>query len=261
MNFQKEVLDKSHEIPVLVDFWAPWCGPCKFIGPILEELAEEQKDKWKLVKVNVDENQEVSSRYSIRGIPAIKLFNKGEIAGEFSGALPKGQIQKWLEDYIPDANKQKLSSILETETAIPDQDFINKLESFIQQNPNNTNAKVHLAKHLVFISPAKIDDLLEGITIGDESYDLAQHISHLKRFFTTDYSNHSDVENHLDDARFDIMESDLESGIEKIIKANIIDKNYAEDLPRLTAIALFEILGKTHPITQQYRRRFDMALY
>ena len=95
-NFDQEVI-KSDK-PVLVDFWAPWCGPCQMMGPIIDELAEEMKDKMKIGKVNVDENSEISSKYEVMSIPALKVFKDGKIVKEFVGAqnkmILKGELEK-----------------------------------------------------------------------------------------------------------------------------------------------------------------------
>lgn len=103
-NFQKEVLDKSHEKPVLVDFWAPWCGPCRVLGPTLEKLAKANKGAWRLVKINADKYPGLSQRYGIRGIPAVKLFVDGEVRDEFVGALPEHAIRQWLNRALPASN-------------------------------------------------------------------------------------------------------------------------------------------------------------
>ncbi len=86
-NFQNDVIEKSFDKPVLVDFWAEWCAPCRMIGPILEKLADENKDSWELAKVDTDKNQEVAMKYGVRGIPNVKLFRNGEVINEFTGAL------------------------------------------------------------------------------------------------------------------------------------------------------------------------------
>ncbi|MDC0975646.1 thioredoxin [Alphaproteobacteria bacterium] len=97
-NFKIDVLDSKQ--PVLVDFWAEWCGPCKAIAPSLEELSEEMASKLKIVKINVDENPSISQTYSIRSIPALMIFKDGEKVSEKMGALPKSALQSWVNETI-----------------------------------------------------------------------------------------------------------------------------------------------------------------
>ncbi|MEI7891282.1 MAG: thioredoxin [bacterium] len=94
-NFEKDVLQS--DVPVLVDFWAPWCGPCQMMGPIVEQLAEEIGDKAKVGKINVDENPEISSKFGIMSIPAIKIFKGGKVVKEFTGVQPKDALKKEIE--------------------------------------------------------------------------------------------------------------------------------------------------------------------
>ena len=97
-NFKIDVLDSKQ--PVLVDFWAEWCGPCKAIAPSLEELSEEMASKLKIVKINVDENPSISQTYSIRSIPALMIFKDGKKISEKMGALPKSALQSWVNETI-----------------------------------------------------------------------------------------------------------------------------------------------------------------
>tara|TARA_B100000609_G_scaffold118886_1_gene94675 strand:+ start:49 stop:372 length:324 start_codon:yes stop_codon:yes gene_type:complete len=97
-NFDNEI--SSSNIPVLVDFWAEWCGPCKSLGPILEEISKDLKDKLQVVKVNLDENQDLAMKYSIRSIPTLLLFKKGELVDTKVGLLPKSDLVEWLDSKI-----------------------------------------------------------------------------------------------------------------------------------------------------------------
>ena len=261
MNFQKDVLDRSFQKPVLVDFWAEWCGPCRVLGPTLEQLAEEQKERWELVKIDTEEFQDLAVQYNIRSIPNVKLFYKGEIAAEFAGALSKSMVEKWLDENLPDPSVESLHQILESQVRIPDEIMIALLKDFCSKNPTSLEARLALAKHLIFLEKDKALELVQEIHLGNPLFDDAEDIRNLHRFFSQDFNPEIEIEKLLQVAKEASMRSDFKKAIEKIIDASAIDKNYLQDMPRKTAIAFFRTWGNQHELTKSYRWKFDMVLY
>lgn len=99
-NFEKEVIEKSKEVPIVVDFWAEWCPPCKILGPIMEKLAKEYDGKFILAKADVNQSNQKASKYEVMSIPNVKMFKNGTVVDEFVGALPESQVKEWLDKNI-----------------------------------------------------------------------------------------------------------------------------------------------------------------
>jgi putative thioredoxin len=261
MNFDSDVLRKSYEKPVVVDFWAPWCGPCRMLSPVIEELAEEHKEKWSLVKVNTEEEEDLALRYNIRSIPNVKMFYQGEVVAEFAGALPKRAILQWLDENLPDERKKDMDALLaRLQNGGAMENVLTDLKKFVAENPGMTEARLALAVHLATSEPETALELVAPITMGDKFYETAEDIRTLVRLMTF-ASNSSPAALALDRARNALKAQDEEEAIRLIIEATTIDRSYDNDLPRKAAIALFRLWGQQHSLTKNYRWQFDMALY
>ena len=260
MNFEKEVIAASNEVPVVVDFWAPWCGPCQFLGPVIEQLAGEADGRWRLVKVNTDENQQLSSQYGIRGIPAVKMFSKGAVVAEFTGALPKHEILKWLDKHIPTEEKLLFEEIKreleEGETAA-----LGRLEKFVVDYPAFDDAKVALAKELIWIAPDRSLELMAEIKDRNRYFEISEQLNALAVLLKAEFHGPSPAQAKLAASQEAFRSGDLESGIALLIEAVSLDKSYMDELPRKACVAFFNLMGPTHEYTKKFRRRFDMALY
>jgi len=257
MDFKSAVLERSFERPVVVDFWAPWCGPCRVLGPTIEKLAAEQADKWDLVKINTEEETAVAQQYKIMSIPNVKLFHQGEVIAEFTGAQPRNVIEKWLAEHIPDDRKADLQSLIDNAHT---PEGLAQLEAFVAENPDIQEAVLSLARHLVFQDTQKAVELVAHVKAADEMAEVAQDIRtvlELQQF----EDQGSPASAALMAAQAALGQSNHAQTIQQLIEATTLDKTLAHDLPRRSAIAFFRLLGPTHPLTKEYRWRFDMALY
>ncbi len=145
-NFETEVLQASLETPVLVDFWATWCGPCKSLGPLLEKLAGEYAGAFRLAKVDVDKNQELAAMFGIRSVPTVMLVKDGQILDGFAGALPEGALREFLGRYVQPAATAPEAAPAAAET--PEQ-AINRLQQAIAAEPDRAELKLELAEALM----------------------------------------------------------------------------------------------------------------
>jgi putative thioredoxin len=263
-DFEREVIQRSHEIPVLVDFWAEWCAPCRMLSPILEKLARQSIGEWVLAKVNTEELPGVAAQYGIRSIPNVKLFYGGKVIGEFVGALPEPHVAQWLKKNLPSRNQSKIDEAIH---AIDERKLAQAqplLEAVLAEEPANQQAKVLLARTYLFQNPARTEQLVEQVDDPQFS-EIADALRTLARLITLESDSNqlqdSPTRQQYLTAIAELRSQRFEAALEKFIEVIRTDRYYDEDGSRKACIAIFKFLGEEHPITQKYRRDFSSALY
>jgi putative thioredoxin len=262
-NFQKDVIEKSFDKPVLVDFWAEWCAPCRMIGPILEKLSEESKEEWELAKVDTDKNQEIAMRYGVRGIPNVKLFRNGEVINEFTGALPEPAIKEWLKKSIP---SKFADQIEHAKILLGKGDLVTArimLEEIHKGDINNSEVKVLLAKILLFENQKEALRLTQNVDGNLANIELAEAINTLAELLNRNKNSMPDgeVKEKYISAIGDIKNQNFDSALTKLIEIIRTDRNYDDDGARKACIAIFKFLGEENELTLKHRRDFGSALY
>ncbi len=256
-NFEIDVLEASEAQPVLVDFWAPWCGPCRVLGPIIEKLANEERAAWKLVKVDTDQHPELSERFHIRGIPNVKMFYHGAVIAELAGALPEHELRRWIADQLPGEDKEALMQGIEYLQKGLEQDAIPLLQK--AADAGLADAKVWLAQAIVLEEPQKAIALLEHAGLSDKENALREiAVALLDR----PLSYPADPAREPYAAGVEALRaSDFSAALDNLIQSVSLNKEYQNEMARKLVVAIFQLLGPTHPSTVEHRRAFSMALY
>lgn len=179
-KFQEEVIDESHRRPVVVDLWAPWCGPCRTLGPILERLAEEEAGRFLLAKVNVDENPALAQAFQVRGIPAVHALRNGKVVDSFTGALPELEVRAWLRGILPGPEEALLEQAAQLQTEGKTEAAKKRYEQVLEAQPRNGDAHFQLAKILVAEGQLDAAERHLGLILPDDATRLEKEISTLR---------------------------------------------------------------------------------
>lgn len=273
-DFQKEVIEKSKLAPVVVDFWAPWCGPCRALGPILEKLAEEYQGKFFLARINADENQTLSAEFGVRGIPSVKAVYNGEIVNEFSGALPEPAVREFLDQIIPNESEIKRQQAMALYESGDLQTALTLLKDSITLDENNVNAIIdlaslllennepHAARTLVEKLPASVQlderarELLARIELTDRASKLPDKQTLMQQIQDDD----TNMQARLDLANHYISEQAYNDAFEQLFDVLKKDRHYGDDAARKTMLSVFTILGPQDPRVRDARNTLARLL-
>jgi putative thioredoxin len=236
-SFQADVLDRSAATPVVVDLWAPWCGPCRTLGPILEKVVDETDGKVVLVKVNVDENPQVSQAFRVQGIPAVYAVADGKVVSGFVGAQPEAAVREFVDSLLPSEEDEKIAALL----AAGDEA---SLRQVLDQQPDHHDAIVALAELLAGRrDDGDLDEALALLGRIPETPE-TRRVAALVRTGTVAGANGNGAG--------DDITAKLDS---------LLDQVKGDDTARQEYVDLLEVLGPDDPRTADYRKRLTRQIF
>ncbi len=274
-DFYTTVLEASHQRPVLVDFWADWCAPCRTLGPMLDAIADSLQGTLLVAKVNTEEQQELAAQFGIRSLPTVKLFRNGQPVDEFMGALPEAEIRAFLDKHIP----RESDNILAQADALMGQGEFEQAAALVEQahlqDPDNPRTLLALAR--IQASRGEFDaaeHALNAMPLNEQDQPELLALRARLGFARTlvDAADLETLQQRLDrdegdsEARYQlavrqVVAEDYAAGLENLLTLLRKDRQYGDDTARKTMVQVFELLGGSGELVSRYRAKMTSALF
>lgn len=274
-DFETTVLARSAEVPVIVDFWAPWCGPCRSLGPVLEKITLDLGGAVVLAKVNSDENQEIAARYRVQGIPSVQLFRHGEVIDRFVGALPEAQVRAFLRPHCPTPADQLVAeALVRLDTGeVPQARQL--LDRALALDPGHGAAHLGAARAaLADGDPEAVERHAGAISASSDEFEAAQallkalervrealEVGSATRCRERLATDPGDLEARYALGGHALAAGDHRGALEHYLAVARQDRGWNDQAGRRAMLTVFEIIGARHPMADEYRDRLATIYY
>jgi putative thioredoxin len=274
-TFHGTVVKRSHAVPVLVDYWAQWCGPCQMQLPVLGKLLEEYAGKFELAKVNADQERELAGHFGIKSLPTMKLFYQGQLVDEKIGAVPESEVRAMLDKHIQSDSDKFMQAAINAYQQGHAEQALELLNHALANDPDNAELKVAIAQILYAQGDTEstvklLDSLdeegakLDGAISLRAQMKLAEQLAELPSLDEIEArleKDPGDLEALLFKSRHLTAQEDYENAMECLLEIMRRDRGYDDDAGRKGLLELFDMLGGEHPAVQQYRRKLFTLLH
>ncbi len=264
-DFEYEVIAYSRQAPVIVDFWAEWCRPCKSLTPILEAIAQDGAGAFRLAEVNVDDNPNLALRFSVRSLPNVKAFRDGQIVSEFLGLQPEPRVREFIRNIAPSQSDLLLEKGNSFLYSLKWEQAADSFKQFLEKAPGYPAALLGLLRAYLVLGKYSEARKILGDFPASPEYTRVQLIRPLYDVLVEPENRLETSDNPLETtfrgAIRLIQRGNLPAALDGLMDILRQDKHFRNDLARKVILGLFEILGDDHPYTQQYRRELATVIF